>query len=55
MVAARSPPGAAERLASARRFLYPKGASAQDPEKHVLDLSGDGYRFSEKIMRVWKK
>jgi len=21
-----------------------------DPEKHVLDLIGDGYRFSEKIM-----
>jgi hypothetical protein len=24
---------------------------AHDPEKHVLDLIGDGYRFSDKIMR----
>ena len=25
--------------------------TAHDPEKHVLDLIGDGNRFSEKIMR----
>ena len=32
----------------------PRGAfllGAHDPEKHVLDLIGDGDRFSEKIMR----
>jgi hypothetical protein len=27
---------------------------ALDPEKHVLDLIGDEYRFSEKIMRQAK-
>jgi len=26
-------------------------ASAHDPEKLVLDLIGDGYRFSDKIVR----
>jgi hypothetical protein len=26
-------------------------AKAHDPEKHVLDLIGDGNRFSDKIMR----
>ncbi len=26
------------------------GALAHDPEKHVLDLIGDGNRFSDKIM-----
>jgi hypothetical protein len=25
--------------------------TALDPEKLVLDLIGDGYRFSEKVMR----
>jgi len=25
--------------------------AAHDPEKPVLDLIGDGYRFSDKIMR----
>jgi hypothetical protein len=25
--------------------------SARDPEKHVLDLIGDGNRFSDKITR----
>jgi len=28
---------------------------AHDPEKHVLDLIGEGYRFSDKIMRNWSK
>jgi len=27
---------------------------AHDPEKHVLDMIGDGHRFSEKIMRKRK-
>jgi hypothetical protein len=27
-------------------------APAHDPEKHVLDLIGDGNRFSDKIMRI---
>jgi hypothetical protein len=28
------------------------GAPAHDPEKHVLDLIGDGNRFSDKIMHM---
>jgi len=29
----------------------PEGVRAHDPEKHVLDVIGDGNRFSGKIMR----
>jgi hypothetical protein len=31
--------------------LFAFGEIPHDPEKHVLDSIGDGYRFSGKIMR----
>jgi hypothetical protein len=40
-------------FASPQRFSIVRSSIllAHDPEKHVLDLIGDGHRFSDKIMR----
>jgi hypothetical protein len=37
--------------ASIQRVFRGLLCAAHDPEKHVLDLIGDGNRFSGKIMR----
>jgi len=36
-------------------FRRKVNGKAHDPEKHVLDLIGDGNRFSDKIMRKKKE
>jgi hypothetical protein len=39
------------RIASPSPPCYDHAAGAHDPEKLLLDLIGDVYRFSDKIMR----